>query len=110
MIDFIKNETWKRCIKCGCITNDAGDTCHCGGKLVIDPSANPYNPELSAKWDRLAKMTAAIDEAKETIVNLPPTGELTDSEKGVRSCLLKRLAKLKENHEKLLDEIRSFKE
>lgn len=110
MIDFIKNETWKRCIKCGCMTNDAGDTCHCGGKLVIDPSANPYNPELSAKWDRLAKMTAAIDEAKEAIISLPPSDELTENDKKTRIYLLNRIAKLKENHEKLLDEIRSFKE
>jgi hypothetical protein len=106
MIDLIRNGTWKRCSKCGCTTNTSRDTCGCGGKLVVDPSASPAMPELSKKIDQLAAMVGAMDEARETLANLPPDGEMTGEEKKLKEWLVNRVASLKKKHEILLAEIR----
>jgi hypothetical protein len=107
MIDPIATETWKRCDKCGLKTNSARGKCECGGVLVVDPSANPSNQELVAKFDKLANLTRAIGEDTGTLDRMPPYAELNEKERKVKSWLVDRISKLKSNHATILADIRA---
>lgn len=107
MIDLIAVEMWKRCDKCGLTKNSARGKCECGGTLVVDPSASPSNPELVAKFDKLVNLTRAIDEDTGTLEHMPAYDELNKEERKVKSWLIDRIARMKNNRATILADMRA---